>query len=270
VDNQDTLSLLAAVESEGRHKRWPIKQFITDNQTCPRTAAMRLCLSILALALSAVTMCASPAHAESATNPVYSLAYIEIKPARENEARRLISSYAAAARKTAGARRIDALARNGYPNQFALLEEWQSPEARAKFVSSEAAQHFRNALGDLQSAGYDERIQDPLFVASEKPAPTPSVIALTHIDVIPDGLDQAKTDIAEFIDRIRHKRSNIRLDVLVQNDRPNHMTLIEGWPSLASKNAELAEPGTISFRKELLKYSGSPYDERIYRPIGTE
>jgi quinol monooxygenase YgiN len=231
---------------------------------------MRLPFSILALSLLAVTRFASPAGADSAANPIYSLAYIEIIPAKENEARRLISSYAIAARKAAGAHRIDALARDGYPNQFALLEEWQSPEARAKFVSSEAAQQFRHSLGDLQSAGYDERIQGPLFVASESPTPTSPITVLTHIDVIPDELDRAKADITEFIDHVRHERSNVRLDVLVQNDPPNHMTLIEGWPSQASKNAELAEPAEIAFRKDLLKYSGSPYDERIYRPLGTE
>lgn len=231
---------------------------------------MRLFLSIFALALAVATMSTRSAKAESTASSVYSLAYIEIIPGKEKEARRLISGYATTAGKAAGAGRIDALARDGYPNQFVLLEEWQSPAARDGFASSEATQHFRNSVERLQSAGYDERIQGPLFVASENPTPMPPIVVLTHIDVIPDGLDQAKNEMAEFIDRTRLKRSNVRFDVLVQSDRPNHMTLIEGWRSLASKNAELAGPSTISFRKDLLKLSGSPYDERIYRPLTRE
>ena len=45
------------------------------------------------------------------------------------------------------------------------------------------------------------------------------------------------------------------------------MTLIEGWKRPADKAAESAAPGTVAFRHELSSVSGSPYDERIYRPL---
>jgi hypothetical protein len=45
------------------------------------------------------------------------------------------------------------------------------------------------------------------------------------------------------------------------------MTLIEGWKSQADKNAESSAAETVSFRHDLLPMSGSPYDERTYRPL---
>ncbi len=127
--------------------------------------------------------------------------------------------------------------------------------------------NFAPRSRELESAGVDERIQGPLFVESDKPAPMPPIVVMTHIDVIPPTLDQAKARIKQLVDGNRHQHANLRFDVLVQTNRANHMTLIEGWKQLADKDAESAAAETISFRHDLLPMSGSPYDERTYRPL---
>jgi quinol monooxygenase YgiN len=193
--------------------------------------------------------------------------YIEIVPGKEKQARRLILDHSAEARHASGALAIDALIRDFYPNQFALLEHWQSQQARDDYAAAASAREFRAALAGLESAGVDERIQGPLFVESGKPAATPPIVVMTHIDVIPPTLDQARARIKQLVDSNRHHHANLRFDVLVQTNRANHMTLIEGWKQLTDKNAESAASETISFRHDLLPLSGSPYDERIYRPL---
>ena len=130
-----------------------------------------------------------------------------------------------------------------------------------------SAQQFRTALGKLESAGTDERIQGPLFVESEKPAALSPVPVMTHIDIIPTALEQSRSKIKQLVEANRHQNANTRFDVLVQTNRQNHMTLIEGWQRAADKRAESAAPSTISFRHDLLPLSGSPYDERNYRPL---
>lgn len=222
----------------------------------------------LAALLTAAAALAFPAPARSEEAPaLYVVAYIEVVPGKADEARRLLRDHAAEARRAAGALAIGVLERDFYPNQFALLEQWQSQKAREDYQSTATTQQFRAALGKLQSAGIDERILGPLFVAPRKQAGPSPVTVITHIDVIPPALDQAKARIKQLVDDSRLRNGNLRFDVLVQTDRPNHMTLVEGWKSSADKDAEIAAPETISFRKDLLPMSGSPYDERTYRKI---
>jgi quinol monooxygenase YgiN len=223
--------------------------------------------AILFAAAFALIMLAPNARSEEAAGEIYAVAYIEIVPGKEAEARKLILGHVADARRAAGVTAVDALTRDGYPDQFALLEQWQSLKAREDYTSSASAKEFRDALAKIESSGVDERIQGPLFVESGKPAALPPILVMTHIDVIPTALETARTGIRQLVDGIRHKNANVRFDVLVQTNRPNHMTLIEGWNSPADKNAESAALGTIAFRHDLLPISGSPYDERIYRPL---
>ncbi len=231
---------------------------------------MSYCRHIIAAFMAATFGLAtlpSSTRSEEASKAVYAVAYIEIVPGKAKPARRLILDHVADARHAAGAIAIDALARDGYPNQFALLEQWQSQKARDDYAATASVQQFRAALTRLESAGVDERIQGPLFVESEHPAATQPIVVMTHIDVIPPTLDQAKARLKQLVDGNRHQHANLRFDVLVQTNRANHMTLIEGWKQFADKDAESAAAETISFRHDLLPFSGSPYDERIYRPL---
>jgi quinol monooxygenase YgiN len=210
---------------------------------------------------------APPAQAEDASKPVYAVAYIEVLPGKEKQARRLILDHVADARHAAGIVSVDALVRDGYPDQFALIEQWQSQKAKDDYAAGASVKDFRSSLAKIESAALDERIQGPLFVESEKPAALPPIVVMTHIDVIPTALETARGRIKQLVDGNRHKNANVRYDILVQTNRQNHMTLIEGWKSAADKNAESAASETVSFRHDLLPMSGSPYDERTYRQL---
>ena len=210
---------------------------------------------------------APPARSQDVAHSLYAVAYIEVLPGKEKQARRLITDYMAEARRAAGSLAIHALVRSGYPNQFALLEQWQTQKAREEYISTQAAQQFRAALAKIEDAGVDERVQGPLYVESEKPATLPPIIVMTHLDVIPTALEQGRTRIKQLVESNRHQNSNLRFDVLVQTNRQNHMTLIEGWKSQRDKDAESAARDTVSFRHDLQPMSGSPYDERTYRPL---
>src|ERR1700761_3506297 len=132
--------------------------------------------SLLFPAALALMMLVRAAHGEDTGSTVYAVAYIEIVPGKEKEARKLILDHIAEARRATGAVAIDALARDGYPDQFALLEQWQSQRARDDYSSTAVAKAFRTALGPIESAAVDERIQGPLFVEREKTAATPPLL----------------------------------------------------------------------------------------------
>jgi quinol monooxygenase YgiN len=220
------------------------------------------------------TMFATAAHTPSAraedanaNKPVYSVSYIEVLPGKEKQGRRLILDHLADAKRAAGIVSVDALVRDGYPDQFALVEQWQSQKAKDDYAAGASVKDFRTNLAKIEAAALDERIQGPLFVESDKPAALPPIVVMTHIDVIPTALETARGRIKQLVDGNRHKNANVRYDILVQTNRQNHMTLIEGWKSASDKKAESTATETVSFRHDLLPMSGSPYDERTYRPL---
>jgi quinol monooxygenase YgiN len=222
---------------------------------------------VLIAAAFGLTAHAPSVRAEDTDKPVYSVSYIEVLPGKEKQGRRLVLDHVTDAKRAAGVVSVDALVRDGYPDQFALIEQWKSQKAKDDYAASASVKDFRDALAKIESAALDERIQGPLFVESEKPTALSPVIVMTHIDVIPPALEKARTRINQLVDGIRHNNGNLRYDILVQTNRQNHMTLIEGWKSQNDKNAESASTETVSFRHDLLPLSGSPYDERTYRPL---
>jgi quinol monooxygenase YgiN len=197
--------------------------------------------------------------------PIYVVTYIEVAPGFSSEARQLILAHGVDARKTPGAVEVDALQRIDYPGHFALVEQWQSQEARQAYASTDSVTKFRAALGPLQSAGYDERIHGALSVAPPMPASADPVLIVTHVDVIPTSVDAGVGKVTGIAEQGRGAAGNRRFDVLVQASRKNHMTIVESWDSLADKNSWISTPAARSFREDLQPMSGSLYDERAYR-----
>jgi quinol monooxygenase YgiN len=202
-----------------------------------------------------------------ATQPVYVVTYVEVAPVFSLEARQLILAHSVDVRQAPGAVQVDALQRIDYPNHFALVEQWQSQSARQTHASTEDVVKFRAALGPLQIAPYDERLQSPLSIGPSLPASADSVVIITHVDVIPASVDAGTGKVRSFAEEGRAAPGNRRFDALVQASRKNHMTIIESWDSLAAKNSWISTPAARSFREELQPMSGSLYDERAYRPL---
>src|SRR3981189_1567485 len=152
-------------------------------------------------------------------SPVYVVTYIEVAPRFSSEARQLILAHGADARKTPGAVKVDALQRIDYPGHFALVEQWQSQEARQAYASTDSVMKFRAALGPLQSAGYDERIHSPLSVGPSMPASADPVVIVTHVDIIPTSVEPGTGKVRNFVEQGRGTAGNRRFDVLVQASR---------------------------------------------------
>jgi quinol monooxygenase YgiN len=58
----------------------------------------------------------------------------------------------------------------------------------------------------------------------------------------------------------------VRFEVL-QQDRPNHFTIIEVWQSKEAFDAHTASEHTKRFREKLAPRLGSPFDERLHNLV---
>ena len=205
------------------------------------------------------------AFAQDAAQPVYIVTYTEVAPSAAAEAGKLILGYAGEARKASGAVQIDTLQRISDSNHFALIEQWQSLNAKQAFAATDAATKFRAALAPLQSAAYDERIHSALSVGPAAPASGDPVVILTHVDVIPTQVEPGTAKVKGFVEEGRTAKGNRRFDDLVQISRKNHFTVVESWDSLADKQAWISTKTAAAFRQELQPMSGALYDERAFK-----
>ena len=207
------------------------------------------------------------AHAQDAGGPVTIVVYTEVAPAKAAEARKLILGYATEARKTKGALEITALQRISDAAHFALIERWQSQADKQDFAATDPVTRFRAALDPLRSAAYDERIHADQAVGPSKPTDGGSVVALTHVDVIPTQLEPGTAKVKAFVEAGRAAPGNLRFDDVVQANRKNHFTVIEAWKSQGDKNAWVSGKTARTFREELQPIGGALYDERDFRVL---
>ena len=207
------------------------------------------------------------AHAQDASQPITIVTYTEVAPAKAAEARKLVLAYAADARKANGAVQIDALQRVSDPGHFALVEQWQSLAAKQAFAATDPYTKFRAALDPLRSAAYDERIHAALSISPAKKASGDTIMVLTHVDVVPTQVEPGTAKVKAFVEEGRNAPGNLRFDDVVQANRKNHFTVIEGWKSMADKSAWISSKSARTFREELQPMGGALYDERVYKVL---
>ena len=219
------------------------------------------------VAAGAPAQAQTPPPAPDPTQPATIVVYTEVAPAKTADARKLILGYAADARKAKGALEITTLQRISDPAHFALIEKWQALADKQAFAATDPVTKFRAALDPLRSAAYDERIHIEQAVGASKPTTGASVVALTHVDVIPPQLEAGTTKVKAIVEAGRAAPGNLRYDDVMQANRKNHFTVIEAWKSQAHKNAWVSGKTARTFREELQPIGGALYDERVYRVI---
>jgi quinol monooxygenase YgiN len=93
-----------------------------------------------------------------------------------------------------------------------------------------------------------------------------SVFVITHVDFAPQpgGLGEALNLLKQYAADSRKDPGCTRFDVLQQDNRTNHLTLVEEWRSRADFEAHTSAEHTKQFREKAHSIMGSPFDERIH------
>lgn len=100
--------------------------------------------------------------------------------------------------------------------------------------------------------------------AARAQTPTGPVYVLTHIDVTPNFTSQAAEAMSRYAIDSRGDPDAIRIEVLQQDERGNHLVMFEVWQSREAYNAHSAHPHSRSFREALQPMLGSPFDVRLH------
>lgn len=101
--------------------------------------------------------------------------------------------------------------------------------------------------------------------AAQEPArSSKSVYVVTHVDVTPNYTAGATKALREFAAESKKDPGVVRFEVLQQDSRANHYTMVEVWQTRQAFEAHSAAEHTKRFREKLQPMLGSPFDERLH------
>ena len=91
------------------------------------------------------------------------------------------------------------------------------------------------------------------------------VYVVTHVDLAgPTAAPEGTKILRQFAADTRKDAGAVRIELLVEPTRLNHLTLVEVWQTRADFDAHLAAAHSKAFREKLQPLLGSPFDERLH------
>jgi quinol monooxygenase YgiN len=93
------------------------------------------------------------------------------------------------------------------------------------------------------------------------------VYVVTHIDLLPNGVPVGVVALKQFAMETTKETGCVRFEVLQQDGRPNHLTLVGIWKDRKAFDAHDSALYTKEFREKMQPLIGSPWDERLHQLI---
>jgi quinol monooxygenase YgiN len=93
------------------------------------------------------------------------------------------------------------------------------------------------------------------------------VVVVTHIDIIPDFVDQAEPLLKQFVADSRNDPGVKYFTLITWDPTTNHFQLIEVFQNMRAFNVHVSAEHTVDFRNALQPFIGAPYDERLYQAL---
>ena len=219
------------------------------------------------LLVAALSILAGSAWAQPAPQQ-YVVIYVEFKPSDTKAGSRVLADLASHGLNSAGFIRFDVLQQVDRPNFFALFEIWSSAQTYAAYKNSSTTQAILAQLAPLLEAPLDER-DGNLLEGSVTPrsghAEARQIFVITHLDIIPTFVDQARPVLNEFVSDSTGDPGVQTFAMLSWTPTTNHFQLIEVFANQQAFDAHVSAQHTVDFRNDLQATIGAPYDERLYQ-----
>ena len=217
----------------------------------------------VALGLAMTVLGASAAQAQAT---FFTVTYVEAAPKATRQATGLLKSYVAAGKKDDGNVSFELLKGIHRPSWFTVVGSWKDQKAYEAHAAAAHTKEMNDKIKEHVAAPNDTRQHSGLAVAAAKSGKS-GVCAVTHVDVIPPQREPGTAAVRQLAEDSRKHDGNLRFDVLVQTNRPNHFTVVECWKDRKAFDAHVAAKEARDFRNKLVTMTGALYDERLYRAV---
>jgi quinol monooxygenase YgiN len=105
-----------------------------------------------------VAVAAAPPQPAPAGDAVYVVTHVDVIPPRKDDGLAALRQLADASRPGPGNLRFEVVQQTNRPNHFTVVEIWKDGRAVEAHAMAEATRRFRDALGPMSGALYDERM----------------------------------------------------------------------------------------------------------------
>jgi quinol monooxygenase YgiN len=224
---------------------------------------------IMGLALLLAVAAGPAARAQSGSNAVYGVTSLDVAPSAAGEGVALLKQYRDATLKQAGNLGVTLLQEVDWPNRFVIYEGWKD---HAAMDANEKAAHtaqLRDKLKPIAGAPYDRRDYEVISVGpAHAAAGGDTVYMQLHLDVFPPGIDATLAAAKAVAEAARKGEGNLQYDIVKSIQAPmSHTTFIAAWQNRKAFDAYEMSAYAKQFRDAVGPLLGSPFDDRLYRPI---
>jgi quinol monooxygenase YgiN len=94
-----------------------------------------------------------------------------------------------------------------------------------------------------------------------------SVYVVTHVDLMGANTAAGVALLKQLAADTLKEKDCTRFEILQQDGRPNHLTLVGVWKSKEAFEAHDSAPYTKAFREKIQPLVGSPWDERLHAVV---
>ncbi len=204
--------------------------------------------------------------ASGAQAQFYTVTYVEAAPSATRQATTLLKGYVAAGKKDDGNVSFELVKGIHRPAWYAVVGSWKDQKAFETHLATAGAKDMNEKIKAHIAAPNDTRQHTALSYEAAKSGKA-GVCAVTHVDVIPPQREPGTAAVKQLAEDSRKHAGNIRFDVFVQTNRPNHFTVVECWKDRKAFDAHVGAKETKAFRDKLVSMTGALYDERLYKAV---
>jgi quinol monooxygenase YgiN len=230
--------------------------------------------------LSAVCLVGAMARSADTRTGAKILTFIEVRGDAVDRARNILERYEETLRRDGHALRVETLEEIARPERFVILEsatradELTGPEASARETLASlndflTAPPDRRANRDFTDVPAESAPASSTNVASP-PRSSSELYAIAHLDIGPPDQARGVEALRRFVDAARRSPGNLRFEAWQQSNRPNHFNLIASWTSRSKLDAFTVGTAAREYRASVAPLIGSPYDQRLYRIVGSK
>ena len=137
------------------------KAFETHGQAAGSVAMRERIHAIRAAPIDArvhIAVAPGPLQPGPAGDAVYVVTHVDVIPPRKDDGLAAVKALADASRPSPGTVRFEVVQQTSRPNHFTVVEIWKDARAVETHAMAEATRRFRDALGPMSGALYDERM----------------------------------------------------------------------------------------------------------------
>jgi len=94
-----------------------------------------------------------------------------------------------------------------------------------------------------------------------------AVYVITHVDLMGANTAAGVALLKQFAAETLKEKDCSRFEILQQDGRPNHLTIVGIWKDKNAFEAHDSSPYTKQFREKMQPLIGSPWDERLHAKL---